>query len=216
MTDVNLPTVINDDDSDDVGRVIQGTLLKCVDGNWRDRDGLPIPANTQLLAVGSTTIIQRWLEQMPIDTIVKRPGEPLPDVDQLNSLIPQNEWEEGIDGKPRPPWQRQLVVYLLDEATAEKFTFASGTIGARIAVENLRDRMRSMRALRGVNVVPVIELANKPMKTRFGGKMRPEFKIMDWREFGGGAPAVPQLEHAPIKSVAAPTASEEMRDEVKY
>jgi hypothetical protein len=179
-------------------RMIQGTIVKCVDGHWTDRDGLPLQPGTQLLVLASTSIVQCWQDQRPIDTIIKQPGQPLPDVDELNAQIPEDEWEDGIDGKPRPPWQHQEVVYLLDQATAEKYTFASGTTGARIAVDNLRDRIKWMRALRGQSVVPVVELANKPMKTRFGQKLRPEFKVMSWVELGVGLTrdVTPQIEHA--------------------
>ncbi len=143
--------------------------------------------------------MQHWKDQRPIETVVKQAGKSLPDVDALNAKVPQSQWEDGIDGEPRPPWQRQEIVYFLDELTAEKFTFASGTIGARIAIANLKDRVCCMRALRGENVVPVVELANKPMKTRFGGKLRPDLKIVAWLELGVGLTSEarpPQIEHA--------------------
>ena len=65
-----------------------------------------------------------------------------------------------------------------------------------------------MRALRGANVVPVVELSAKPMKTKFGMKQRPHFKIIDWRELGASqvasATPPPAIEHvgSPIKSVS--------------
>ena len=152
--------------------------------------------------LGVTAIVQRWQDQQPVETIVRKPDKPLPGVKELNAKIPESEWEKSqIDGKPRPPWQHQEVVYLLDPASAEKFTFASGTVGAHIAVERLRDRVIWMRQLRGENVVPVVELANKPMKIKVGGKkLRPEFLIVGWSVLGVGltSDATPQIEHAPL------------------
>jgi hypothetical protein len=185
----NLPARVADgfDENGDSDRLIQGSLIRCVDGHWSvPRDGLAIPPGTQLLVLATTSVVQRWQDQQPIETILKKSGEPLPDVDELNAQIPKDEWEEGLDGQPRPPWQRQEIVYFLDQSTAEKFTFASGTIGARIAVSDLRERVRWMRHLRGEDVLPIVEPSSKPMKTRFGQKLRPEFKIVCWVELGVG------------------------------
>jgi hypothetical protein len=211
----NLPTLVETDGFDETeanDRVIQGELLKCVDGNWTDRDGLPVPEKAQLLALSTATIIQHWQNGRPIETIVKRPGVPLPDVDELNAKIPQSEWEEGVDGNPRPPWQLNKLVYLLDETTAERFTYASGTIGAQIAVENLRTRVKDMRFMRGATVLPVVELSCKPMKTKFGTKLRPEFKIVGWRDADGNAAQIT----SGLKEISAPKLAEEVQDAVEY
>jgi hypothetical protein len=199
-------------------RVIQGTILRCVDGHWSDRDGRTFPPGTKLLAMATTEILQRWQNQMPIETIVKLPGRPLPRVDSLNAEIPQKEWEIGLDGNPRPPWQHSHVVYLLSPDTAEKFTFLNSTIGARMAVENLRDKVKWMRALRGERVVPIVELSNAPMKTKFGQKLRPEFKVASWVELGVDLKPIEgqkQIERGmnPVKPV---TTAEAIDDDIKY
>ena len=67
-------------------RVIQGVILKCVDGRWEDKDGLT-PPNT-LLAMGTARCVQCWKDQQPVDTIVETADEALPDVDDLNAKIP--------------------------------------------------------------------------------------------------------------------------------
>jgi hypothetical protein len=188
-------------------RIIQGTLIRCVDGRWHDRDKLPVPS--KLLALATFTVVQRWRDQKPEETIDGRVSL-LPDVDELNAAIPEREWEDGINGK-RPPWQRSEIVYLLDEAEAQKFTFASGTVGATIAVEDLRDRVKWMRRLRNARVIPVVELDNKPMKTRHGGsKLRPHFKITEWCTIGGDK-ATPLIEH-----VKPPTVAEELNDKIHF
>jgi hypothetical protein len=189
-TEKQLPAVIHDDgwgDNYDTAddRVIQGTILRCIDGHWSDRDGRNFPPGMQLLALATTELLQHWQDEKPIETIIKVPGRPLPSVNSLNAKIPESEWETNeLTGEPRPPWQLSHVVYLLDKDTAEKFTYLNSTIGARIAVENLRDKVRWMRTMRGERVVPIVELANAPMKTKFGQKLRPDFRIASWVELG--------------------------------
>jgi hypothetical protein len=93
----------------------------------------------------------------------------------------------------------QFVVYLIDPATAAFYTYLNSTIGACIAYENLRERVITMRALRGARVVPLVRLTQRPMKTKFGPKHRPEFEPVEWRCLGGddnvpvGITPTPQL-----------------------
>ncbi len=71
-----------------------------------------------------------------------------------------------------------------------------------------------MRRLRGTSVVPVVELRAKPMKTQFGTKQRPFFKIVDWRDLSvddAKAAHAPSLIGAPIKQIAT---KEEFDDEI--
>jgi hypothetical protein len=212
----NLPAVV-DDGFDEVGagedRLIQGEILRCTDGHWALRDGTAIPPETRFSALGTALALQHWDAGMPVETIVKRPNAPLPDLNELNAAIPKAQWEEGFDGNPRPPWVRQHVVYLLNLADASVATFINSTVGAAIAVSRLKDRVRWMRQLRGERIVPVVKLDSKPMKTKFGQKMRPEFTIIEWRAFGGlQAPvAAPAIEHVGQR-VEEPSLKEELND----
>jgi hypothetical protein len=191
-------------------RLIRGSILRCVDGKWADAIGTPPPA--LLVALGTTTALQCWSGGKPTDVVIAKPGVPLPDVDELNGQIPQEEWEKGLDGKPRAPWVKQHVAYLVDPVSGEAYTFINGTFGAKIAVERLADRVANMQRLRGGNALPVVKLESRPMKTKFGTKQRPEFTIVEWREIGGGE-QVKAIEHKPVgKPVVAPTVSEELND----
>ena len=71
-----------------------------------------------------------------------RAMQPLPDIDELNAKIPEEEWETGLDGKPRPPWQKQYIVYLVDPTDAGIYTYINGTFGARIAFDRLKIKGR--------------------------------------------------------------------------
>lgn len=217
---MNLPTI------DTSERLIHGSLLKCVDGRWSTQDN-PEMTGHQLLALTTAKAIQRWQLKEPVETVVDTgTGTGLPDIDELNGKIPRTEWEAGLDGQPRAPWQQQYVVYLLNTSDASLFTFANGTIGARIAWERLVDRVNWMRALRGTAVFPLVILDSRPMKTKIGTKLRPEFSITDWRDLSGtGRPALEgtpprAIEGKPAapagKPVKAPTTTEALDDEIPF
>jgi hypothetical protein len=84
-------------------------------------------------------------------------------------------------------------------------------------------------SVRGARVIPIVELANKPMRTRHGGnKLRPFFRIVAWCELGAGLAnevsltaeqldrfAAPKASRG-IKPVAPPTLGEELNDELPY
>jgi hypothetical protein len=138
-------------------RMISGILLKCIDGRWTGADGIPPPET--LLVIGTTRAIQCWRNQRPIRTYLERDGE-LPDLDALNTEIPEAEWEEGMDGHPRPPCQLNYVVYLLNSVSADTYTFANWAVGARIAWERLNDKLNWMQAMRGIQAMPLVKLDN--------------------------------------------------------
>jgi hypothetical protein len=208
MSETNLPSLYEHNGFDPVppvDQVIIGTRLKFADGKWT-ADGVEMPAGSKLLAFATDTILQRWCAQHA-ETIKDKP---LPDPVELNAAIPQSEWELDLNGNPRPPWQTTYIVYLLDERTAEKFTFINSTVGAKIAVRTLQDRVASMRMLRGANVVAEVELSSRPMKTRYGQKLRPHFEIVGWRH-AGGTKAPPKL-----TQVAEPTTAEQLNDAIPF
>ena len=64
----------------------------------------------------------------------------MPDPEELNSAIPKSEWESGIDGQPRQPWEHVVIVYLVNLGTGEIYTYTAATIGAHIAYDELKRR----------------------------------------------------------------------------
>jgi hypothetical protein len=215
MTEVatNVPAVIEDgfNKPDQEDRLIRGNIARCVDGTWKDSDKNPIPTGSKWVAWAAGECLQRWHDKMPVETILKKPGIPLPDIDELNAKIPQQDWEKGLDNKARPPWVRQHILYLLNAETGAELTFISGTTGAAIAVESLKNKTGNMRMLRGTRVVPIVSLGSKLMQTQFGSRLRPEFVVEEWRELGSPSPAIA----AELgKKIAPPTLQEEMNDEI--
>jgi hypothetical protein len=67
-----------------------------------------------------------------------------------------------------------------DLETGEFVVFSSRTTGGKIAIESLCNHVaREIKAGRKSGE-PIIRLATKPMKTRFGERMRPDFPISGW------------------------------------
>jgi hypothetical protein len=204
-------------DTSSENRLIQGEIIRFADGKWSTKEGVAMSPDLTLLAVGTTRALQRWEARMPVETIIERPGERLPDLAQLNEAIPEEQWEAGLDGKPHPPWVLQSVVYLLNPVDAASFTYLNSTAGARIAVERLAEKVGRMRMLRGSRVLPVVTLDSKPMKTKFGTKARPEFTVIDWRDFGGASQSLPSPGQKALgKAVPAIDMAEELNDEINY
>lgn len=198
------------------GSIIAGTLLKYAKETGWQAMGLPVAANLKLLVLSVDTCLQRWHEMRVLDAIFDKP---LPNPASLNAQIPEDEWELDLNGgKPKPPWAKTFIAYLLDEQTCEKFTYANSTWGARLAVETLQDRVAWMRKLRGANVLPVVALSTVPMKTRFGVQPRPDFKILSWKQLGGAAPATPtpQIAGPGLSAVKSPTTAEVLNDDLPF
>jgi hypothetical protein len=201
-------------------RVIQGTRVTFSnDGVWITANEEELPENIELIAVERVAVIQKWgADQKPLETKWLAVGEKI-DVDALNEATPNAEWREDINGKPVGPWQRQQVVYLLDFNTMEKYTYVTSTVGGNMCVADLLDRVKTMRRLKGVQVYAVVTPTKTFMKTRFGGRQRPAFRIMRWIVMGGGGAALPAPETPLLggaQVVKEPSLKEEMADEIKY
>ena len=203
MSNTLVPHSPDDDDGFGGGRSGRGAYIRwSAEQGWTDRDGLPPPP--EMLVPAVREILQRWKDNKP-ETIV---ALPLPDPDVLNAAIPVKEWEKGLDGKPRPPWAHCAQVFLIDPATGAAFTFTSPTAGGHIAFNLLRDQVANMRVLRGARVMPLVRLAERPMKTQFGLKSRPHFEIIDWK--APGDPTALPTEPAPqLPKATAPAPAPE-------
>jgi hypothetical protein len=221
---------IEGDDRPQGAGIIQGTLVKFTnEAEWTTRDGDALAANLELVAVDVARVVQKWQDQQPVETIILQPHQKFPDIEEMNEKVPKKEWVEGPDGNLRGPWQAQHIVYLLDPKTMDKYTFPTGTTGGRIGVRELVDKTMWMRRLRGPSVHPVITLADAFMKTKWGGRQRPHFKIVRWVRLGGEGgevealppptPPPPQTtaqSDLPLKEVEEPSLKEEMGDEIPF
>jgi len=167
----------------------------------------PFPDDKELIVVDRKTIAQLWEEQKPKRSIIAEPGQTI-DIDALNAETPTSEWELGFDGvTPKPPWQLNTALYMLDETKGQMYTMIGATVGLKMAVKALCEKTRYLRKLRG-RVAPVVTVGHTKMKTRWGSKARPDFKVVAWKTLGD-APQQPLL-----KTVAPPTSGEIVNDEI--
>jgi hypothetical protein len=179
-----LPPQSNDgfDGDDDSDRLLQGTRLVCIDGEWT-KDDAKIPADKQYLVLGVAEGLQHWQGGELLKEVIKRDDEKLPDIEQLNAKIPQADWDDGVNG-PRPPWTHVFAVYLLDPADGSVCTHINSTNGAMVATRALRSAVRWKRAMLGGRKVSPIVLLGKRLVSRQYKKWGPHFAIVDWRDFG--------------------------------
>jgi hypothetical protein len=168
------------------GRLLRGSYLKWTDADhWVDRDGLTPPSPVLVVAVNE--VLQRW-KANKAEVISDKP---LPNPAQLNDAIPISEWELDKNGQPRKPWAHVVVVYLVDVATGQFYTYIAATAGAHIAYEALKEAVVIMRTLRGTRAMPVVNLSERPWKTNFGWRRRPDFQIVGWKTPGDDTKMVP-------------------------
>jgi hypothetical protein len=164
---------VEGDEGSQTNRIIQGRMVKFTNDITWETDTEEIPPDREFVVIDVIRVVQRWKDQLPIETRILAPGEKFPDVKALNAAVPQDEWIEGPDSKLRGPWQAQYVVYLLDPATMDRFTYPTDTTGGGIAVRELVDKTKWMRPCRGEHVYPVAKLSDTFMKTKYGGRQRP-------------------------------------------
>jgi hypothetical protein len=178
----------NNDNSQGSGGSPRANFLRWDNANhWRDRDGALKP-ELLLWLLSLSTCLRRWVEEGPPEEIT---AHPLPDVDELNSTIPEAEWLAGIDGRPRPPWEYTVKFNLVHPETGEFYVYAAATVGAQICFDAVKSSVIAMRAMKGLPVIPIVRLAEKPMKTKFGPKSRPHLEIAGWETPGGSASLPP-------------------------
>jgi hypothetical protein len=223
---------VEGDDRPENSGLIQGTLIKfTAEGLWVDREGNEIPGDLELVAADVIRLVQKWQDRKPVETIVLQPHQKFPNVEAMNDAVPRDEWEEGPAGL-HGPWQSQHLLYLVNLETMDKYSFPSSTVGGRIAIRDLRERIVWMRRLKGSDVYPVVTLSRSWMNTKYGGRWRPAFNIKpNWVRLGGGEaealPPSPATSPTPIAAsvqqvapqsdlpkVSEPSLKEEMNDEI--
>jgi len=188
-------------------QLLQGPLIKFNNGIWTRHDGGQLRCESSWLAIATTRALQRFVDGVSETILKQHPNDELPDVDQLNAAIPQEQWPIGLDGKPQPPWSLQFVVYLLEIRDAMIATFSNSAKGSRVAVTELEQCIHWKRALHGgQEIYPLTRLADAPWKTGFGMRRRPDFPILGWRQFVDG-----QLRVVEPLSLEA-----ELKDKIQY
>jgi hypothetical protein len=222
---------------DDDGRQISGSIIRggklkfSNEAVWLVHDE-EVPPEREHIMVDVLRVVQKWVDQLPVEVRILDPGEKVPNVKALNDACPKSEWRKDFNGNLVGPWQFSYVVYLITTESLDKFTFPTGTAAGSVAVNEIVDKVKMMRGLRGLHVCPVVTLSDTFFPTRFGGRQRPHFDVQRWVQIGGDTPALPaphpistmealaepaKTELLPgIKTVTEPTLSEQMGDEIPF
>jgi hypothetical protein len=178
-------------DAANTSNPIKGTIVRCNDGQWlRGKESTPINGS-QWLALSTRSCWTRWQGNRPERYLFREPGRDLPERDELGDLD-QDKWEAGPGGgEKRDPWQHAAFLYLANEASAELLTFSTSTFGGRGAIRDLAEQIGLMRGAHP-RAVPLVELVNRPVSTRYGRKVWPHLKVVGWRnlEPTNGHPAI--------------------------
>ena len=188
-------------------RLIQDEILKFTDGHWSSRSGIVFQHGTVMLAAFTAHAVQHFEFDGPVmkDTVVKMSSKELPDIEELNSKIPREEWNTDRFGNTNPPWRHQYIVYLEDPQTASLYTYINSTGGAEIAVGKLEGQLKRMTWLCGKRLGAVVELHEQLVSKQYK-KMGPRFQITGWFELVNvpawlASSAPEQLEHEPIQQI---------------
>jgi hypothetical protein len=217
-----VPVIFGNDDDEFSDRLLQGGRAKRVDKVWT-LDSVPPRDEDRFLVTGSGYALQSWRDGLPL-VILKEPGKPLPNPDELNAAIPKEQWPIGkFSGEPEGPWKLVAFAYLLRKRDAAVFTHINSTWGTRICVRSIRERMRNMGVFRGASVFPIVQLTSAPMPSKkFPGRFRPELEIVEWRQGGGKQPAQvePPKQGGKPEQIGKPaepvTTKEELNDEIPW
>jgi hypothetical protein len=172
--------------------LIRGIIIKFRDSTYlanKTEELQQAPHGPTFVALGACTAWVRWKNNKPVEHRITQPGQAHPWREDLGD-DDQTEWERGLGGLPSDPWRDTRYLYLLNPRTGKAYTFVTDSVGGRMAVGELKDAIMTVRQAQP-GALPVVQLATSSMKTKYGIKPRPDFKIVDWRS-GTSSPAEAQ------------------------
>jgi hypothetical protein len=196
---------------------IIGKMIKFLDGRFIVDKTETLPADTTLVVVGAVTAWVNWVDGKPVEHRVTQPGQQHPDREELPDHD-ESLWPPGLNEEPSDPWRDTRYLHLIDPHTGADYTFVCDSYGGRRAVGELKSMIANVRQAHP-NAVPMVQLCSVPMKTRFGMKQRPEFKVVGWRgKQDSGAPLEQHAEQGARKPLERRTsaAPEPMNDSLPF
>jgi hypothetical protein len=186
-------------------RVIKGDILRFKEGKWfAGKSPIPLSPGLMLAAGATTATWVHWDDGQPTYVPADVRGV-LPDRQTLGDTDEATWAVSKFTGKKEDPWQRLKVIYLMNPITAGVMTHASGTVGTRMAINELADKIAMVRPARP-GAVPLVKLASVPMATQFGTRDRPHFEVVEWH--GGVTADAPEI--------LPPTLQEELNDGLPF
>jgi hypothetical protein len=185
-------------------------IVKYNEPKWL-HNGVELPPGDEYIVRGIGRYLLKWPPasdkgQAPYRETIPD-GEPFPDVDKLNAEEPHENWTTDPNGNPKGPWATERQVDLLNR-TLDKLTYVTSTTGGGICVDQLVDKVNSLREFYGNNnICAVVKLSNIFMPTRYGGQQRPHFEYQRAVTYGDGGE---------VKTIEPPSAKGVTNDEIKY
>jgi hypothetical protein len=117
------------------------------------------------------------------------PGTKFPDLNERNKQTPREQWVTYPDGSPKPPWEKEYQVLMIN-AKYDRFTFVTATIGGGIAVRELVSKVEDMQSdCNNSFACPVVLLRHTHMNSQHNkkGLERPYFEFTGrWVIYGDG------------------------------
>jgi hypothetical protein len=177
---LSLPTFTNDGLTDvvsDSASLIRGRIMKFTDSRYMVGDE-HIAEGRRFAVAGAAIAWYHWDNGKPVEIIVRQDGVPFPLRSELGDED-ETQWPAGPGGDKSDPWQMNHLLYFADMDSGSTFTFTTTSFGGRMAVEELKDAIRNYRA-RHPGAKPVVSLGTTPWKTKYGKRLRPNFRVAEW------------------------------------
>lgn len=72
----------------------------------------------------------KWIDNSVADRIRKVPGEPFPNVEDLNAKAPKSEWRTDFNDDPCGPWQHTFNIGLVDPDNGSRLIYLALSVMA--------------------------------------------------------------------------------------
>jgi hypothetical protein len=156
---------------------IVGKMMKFIDGDFIIDKTETLPDDTRLVANAVVTAWVKWQDGRPVDHRVTPPGQMHPTREEFDDLD-RSQWPLAF-GQPSDPWKDTRYLHLLDQRTGTDYTFVTDTNGGRKGIADLKGAIANVRYAHPV-AMPIVIPESVDMKTQYGTKQRPQFRVVDW------------------------------------
>jgi hypothetical protein len=118
------------------------------------------------------------LKSHPMEFLLREPGKPRPP--RPDTHTDKNSWTVYND-EARDPWNYVGILHFISIATGTTYNYIVSTVGGKRARDELFEQIRSMRQM-APGALPIVRLGSTSMKTGYGTRQRPMFKIAGWQK----------------------------------
>jgi glutamate dehydrogenase (NAD(P)+) len=138
---------------------------------------------------GEKILLERNIDILP-DVLANSGGVTVSYYEWVQNKRSESWSEEEVDdrdrsqwplafGQPSDPWKDTRYLHLLDQRTGTDYTFVTDTNGGRKGIADLKGAIANVRYTHPV-AMPIVIPESVDMKTQYGTKQRPQFRVVDW------------------------------------